>query len=441
MALFTFHCIKAGTSKKALLYYDNIKNILYNKDKKRIELPVPSRPWTRAINVDKVSKENPVKKELDKIVTLKIQLGLDCNYRCSYCCQGHSCNSMESLPVDEFMALFPSNLNPNVIQFWGGEPLLYWKKFKPLAEALRIRFPKILFYLATNGSLLTYEINRILDGLNMTVGVSHDGPGQTFRGEDPLADQEQRAIIFDLFARLGENFRFSAMVYKQNASRKAINDWFLNEIGHEYFEIGEGSFFNPTLPEHSAFCLGPSYDEIVQYRRQSLQEIRDNQLPNMQIIRDRFSQLSDWVSNNRETTTLGVRCGNDSPYSLIVDLAGNVLTCQNCSINDSAPNGQPHRLGNLKEDKEIWLDSITHWVYRPECLNCPILTICLGGCTTVADSMRSLHCDTLFSDQIPFFAAGIEMMTGFLPYYIEGPQPEDRKDIFGAVIDGEILGN
>jgi hypothetical protein len=42
----------------------------------------------------------------------------------------------------------------------------------------------------------------------------------------------------------------------------------------------------------------------------------------------------------------------------------------------------------------------------------------------------------LFNDNISFLAAAIECLTGCLPYYIEGPQPEDRKDIFGAVEGG-----
>jgi uncharacterized protein len=42
-------------------------------------------------------------------------------------------------------------------------------------------------------------------------------------------------------------------------------------------------------------------------------------------------------------------------------------------------------------------------------------------------------CDNSFSDNIVFFAIAFEMMTGCIPMYIEGPQREDRKDIFGHV--------
>ncbi len=40
-------------------------------------------------------------------------------------------------------------------------------------------------------------------------------------------------------------------------------------------------------------------------------------------------------------------------------------------------------------------------------------------------------CDNAFSDNVVFLAAAVEFLTGFVPVYIEGPQREDRKDIWG----------
>ena len=42
-------------------------------------------------------------------------------------------------------------------------------------------------------------------------------------------------------------------------------------------------------------------------------------------------------------------------------------------------------------------------------------------------------CNNAFSDNIAFFAAAIEFLTGCVPVYIDGPQREDRRDIFGLV--------
>jgi hypothetical protein len=42
-------------------------------------------------------------------------------------------------------------------------------------------------------------------------------------------------------------------------------------------------------------------------------------------------------------------------------------------------------------------------------------------------------CNNAYSDNIVFFAAAIEFLTGYVPVYIEGDFRQDRKDIFGQV--------
>lgn len=42
-------------------------------------------------------------------------------------------------------------------------------------------------------------------------------------------------------------------------------------------------------------------------------------------------------------------------------------------------------------------------------------------------------CDAAYSDNVPFFAAAIEFLTGCIPFYIEGDFRVDRHDIFGQV--------
>jgi hypothetical protein len=42
-------------------------------------------------------------------------------------------------------------------------------------------------------------------------------------------------------------------------------------------------------------------------------------------------------------------------------------------------------------------------------------------------------CNNAYSDNIAFFAAAIEFLTGCVPVYIDGPQRDDRKDIFGLL--------
>jgi uncharacterized protein len=62
-----------------------------------------------------------------------------------------------------------------------------------------------------------------------------------------------------------------------------------------------------------------------------------------------------------------------------------------------------------------------------------VLQLCKGSCMFLEGPLWDAGCDAAYSDNIPFFAAAIEYMTGCIPYYIEGDFREDRKDIFGQL--------
>lgn len=118
------------------------------------------------------------------------------------------------------------------------------KTLRPLAEALREKYPEAVFSIITNGSLLTLEINEWLDRMGFCVGLSHDGPGQHVRGPDPLADPEKREAILDLYRRLAASGRmsFNAMMNRNNVSRAAVAKFFVELTGDPNVRIGEGTF-------------------------------------------------------------------------------------------------------------------------------------------------------------------------------------------------------
>ena len=121
----------------------------------------------------------------------------------------------------------------------------------------------------------------------------------------------------------------------------------------------------------------------------------------------------------------------DKTDSIAVDLRGNVLTCQNVSAASNAPNGQPHRIGHVSDLASVKLNTATHWSKREDCPSCPMLQICQGSCMFLEGPLWDRSCDNAFSDAVPIFAAGIEFLTGLVPFHIEGELRDDRKDIFG----------
>lgn len=428
---FTLHCVSGDGTTKTKLFYDNQTSALEDENGQSV---VPVMLSESGVDAVAVSADAPGSKTSPK--TLKISLGLSCNYECNYCSQRFVPHADQTNPddVEPFLAQLRENLSgpPNHIEFWGGEPFVYWKTLKPLAERLREMYPKASFNIITNGSLIDDEKIDWLDRLGFSVGISHDGPGYHARGADPLDDPEKRAAIMALYARFKPQGRISinCMMHADNPSRAAVQDWLKARFGDDVV-IGEGAFIDP-YDEGGMAATFKTEAEHVAFRSQALHELRYNSLTNFSITKDKLRDFARSIATGRRASVLGQKCGMDRSDKLAVDLHGNVLTCQNVSAVSKAPNGRANKIGELSKLSEVKLDTATHWSKRSDCPRCPVLQLCKGSCMFLEGPLWDAGCDAAFSDNLPFFVAAIEHLTGFVPYYIEGGR-EDRSDIFGHV--------
>lgn len=432
MSIFFIHTITPSGQAGPVLRYDNQTSGLTDVRS--------GHPVVQSVNavqpensVFATSKDSPAGKISPHI--LKISLGLSCNYACEYCSQRFVTRNDETNPEDvtDFMDSLDSWVlsPPEAIEFWGGEPLVYIKTMRPLAEALREKYPQARFSVITNGSLLNADLNRWLDDMDFAVAVSHDGPGQHVRGPDPLADLPTKQAILDLYKRLAPQGRFSfnAMVNRSNQSRAAIQAFFTELTGDLNVMIGEGGFVDAYDAGGEALSL--KTDEFHSFRRQSFQDIRQGKSARIASVRDRMMSFVNSIRFNRPASSLGQKCGMDKSDAIAVDLKGNVLTCQNVSARSTAPNGESHQIGHVSDLESVALRTSTHWSKRPGCPQCPVLQICKGACMFLEGSLWERSCDNAYSDALPIFAAGIEFLTGLIPVHIEGEFRSDRKDIFG----------
>jgi uncharacterized protein len=321
---------------------------------------------------------------------------------------------------------------PEKVEFWGGEPLVYIKTLRPLAEAIRAKYPNAELSVITNGSLLNTETNDWLDQMGFSVGISHDGPGQHVRGPDPLQDPDKRAAIMDLYARLAPKGRisFNAMVNRSNASRAAIQRFFVELTGDPMVPIGEGGFVDAY--DEGGIAQSLQEGELHAFRNLAFHEVRTGQAANVQAVRNKTASFINSIRTGRPASSLGQKCGMDKGENIAVDLRGNVLTCQNVSAASAAPNGQAHRIGHVSDLTAVKLNTSTHWSKRKDCPSCPMLQICQGSCMFLEGPLWDRSCDNAYSDAVPIFAAGIEFLTGLVPVRIEGPHRADRHDLWAS---------
>ena len=429
MAVFKIYARREQDNQAAVFFYDNINSTLIDEIGKDV---IPSTQSFKS-QAFQTSIDNPAGKTSPK--KLKISLGLSCNYSCEYCSQRFVPHSNETNKHD--IQPFLDGLDnwvkdtPEVIEFWGGEPLVYVKTLVPLAEALRAKYPDVSFTMITNGALLNPEINEWLDRMGFNIGISHDAMGQSVRGPDPFDDEKTREGIIDLYSRLKPQGRisFNTMLHKGNQSRAAVQKWWIERFGTSV-NIGEGAFIDP-YDEGGVGSSLQSEEEQIEYRKLAFEELRKGQVGNFDVVRGKMQDFIMSLEQRRNAYSLGQKCGMDRADNIAVDLNGNVLTCQNVSAVSTAPNGQSHKIGHVSDFENIKLKTSTHWSQRDHCKSCPVLQLCKGSCMFLEGKLWEVGCNNSFSDNLPFFAGTIEYLTGYKPYRIEHPDlPEVRQDIW-----------
>jgi len=434
-----------------IFHYDNITNVLKDAEGNIFEYPENQRQSFNLKPYKSFDKNHPLKKA-KLISTLKVQMGLSCNYSCDYCSQKFVERQPETSKkdIDDFMEKLKSlHFDEDVglkIEFWGGEPLVYWKTLKPLAEAIAEKFDswktKPRFSIITNGSILTDEIIDWLMMMDFSVSISHDGPGQFVRGPDPFDDPEKKETIlgfYRMMTRLGKSISFNSMLNSKNQSRKEIYDWFVNLTGDENVILGEGSLVDAYDEEGISNSL-LTKKEHFEFRKKAFGELYGTggkigfaaQL-------GKIDSLVQSILNHSEAKYLGQKCGMDDEHTIAVDLRGNVMTCQNVSSLEISKNGESHHGGNLSDYSNVELKSVTHWSNRKECPECPVLHICKGACMFLDEKFWDISCANAYSDNVALFAAAFTLITnGYVPTLIKSDTlPLDRQDIFGTIFQHE----
>ena len=434
---------------RVILLYDNETNFLSKETGFVYEDP-------RLINESYInnlslpfSKENPLRK-FKQVRTLKIQLGLSCNYSCSYCSQRFVERSDETSKkdVDGFMAKLESlefiekeGLN---IEIWGGEPLVYIKTIMPLVAALKKKFAsweqKPRYGMITNGSLLTDELCDWLHDNQFSVAVSHDGPAQHLRGPDPFEDPELKAVVLRFYRRMKPQNRisFNAMLNASNTSRKAIYDWFVDFTGDPDVILGEGGLIDAYDTDGLHNSLTTKAEHFA-FRNQAFKDIYGTQgRIGFHGVKEKIDSFTRSVLAHKSSNVVGQKCGMDDEHTLAVDLRGNVLTCQNVSAVSTAMNGMPHLAGNIVNMDAVQVRTGTHWRNRPDCAGCPVLHLCQGACLYLEGKYWEKSCKNSYSDNVALMALSIEKMTGYIPYAITADHlPLDRQDIWGTFLQHE----
>ena len=377
-------------------------------------LPLPVQPSAFA-PVPRVAKDRPLGKSRAPRV-LKIQLGLSCNYACSYCSQAFQiadATVSKLADVEHFLAQLEEWITdaPERIEIWGGEPFLYWAKIKRLVPALAERFPGMHCSIITNGSLLDREKLDFIAAYDIAITISHDGPGQYLRGPDPLQDPDKWHWIEALLAERPDNVGFNAVLTREHHDLQALKAWFADKVGPD-IHIGLEGVVNVY---DAATALGTGRfapAELNSLTRSIFEALVED--PNAFGLGERIDEFYASLQRQRPIEALGQKCGMDREDTIAVDLRGNVMTCQNTGAKGE------HKIGHVADFDVIALDTATHFAFRPECMSCPVVQLCKGSCMFLEGEFFLQSCANEFAFNMGILMAAVWHLTGMVVVGVKG---------------------
>jgi uncharacterized protein len=365
-------------------------------------------------------------RKVRQVKKLKIQLGLGCNYSCAYCLQAQQVEkaaASSTRDASEFLENIdgwiaaPEGMEK--VELWGGEPLLYWKKIEILVPALKRKFPNAKFSIITNGSLFTREIIDQLKAWDFSVAMSHDGPGQAVRGDDPFEDPHKFAMVQYAQRTFHPRFSFNAVLTPRSHDVNAIIDWF-----QDYFPgctVGfEGVVHSYASDPSSIFSM----EQLGAFSDALSRQLVDGSALRSPQMHDKLRRAVRSMVNEQSSDALFQKCGMDMPEYLAVDLKGNVTTCQNVGAIGS------HKIGHVSDFDNIALNTSRHWSKRPECQSCPVLQLCQGACMYQGGDNWTHSCNAEFFYNLAFFRAALFILTGrwMVGFSGEIVRPKLKKD-------------
>ena len=305
---------------------------------------------------------------------LTIAPTLDCNFRCSYCFEGHDRSTMSAETVDavyDYVLGALQGMQGLGVCWYGGEPLLAFDTMEKLSS----RFIRLCRTLET-----PYEADIISNGYLMSVEkaekltrkmgvrfwqVTLDGPQEVHDQRRPLHGGEGSfdVVLNNLVATSHLFDRVSVRINIDRTNREHVGE-LLDQLEQKglcdkvtiYF--GHVQAIGAACPSFSHHCL-------------STKEFSRVEMDLMRQVADR-----GWPLSLRPRLKTGV-CLVDQVNCYLVDPSGNLAKCWNCA------GVEEERTGTIFDDKPH--ENLFRWLSfdpfdDPECLECNMLPICMGGC-------------------------------------------------------------
>ncbi|HIJ91403.1 MAG: geopeptide radical SAM maturase [Desulfobulbaceae bacterium] len=342
----------------------------------------------------------PLVNRLNPNLRVSVILGMGCNFACVYCYEGSmkGAAAMDDAVAEQLVSYLLTRFTPEkkrlLLDFYGGEPLLYVSRIKSLAARLKplieARGGTFEFTLVTNGSLLTADLAKELVALGLvSAKITVDGPEENHDRFRPTKNGQGSwaAILANLKACCNLFPIFLSGNYTQDNFRRfpeLLDSLRAMGLGPEAFA---GVQFYPVMqvndqfanPEFSGGCCSMNEPWLVDASLFVREEILQRGYP--------FPKLQP------------APCMVDLDDAFVVNHDGVLYKCVTLIGHQGYEVGDIwHGMTNGWEEKHC----LNHWQGEEQCRECEYLPLCFGGCRYMAyqreGSMAGVDCQKDFLD-------------------------------------------
>jgi uncharacterized protein len=372
------HFIKISSTIKDLLYHRNFNQI----DEKTQNILKETRVIVSNHSEETQLLENEY--NYDKIAgnyEIVVLPTLNCNVSCWYCFEKHQEHTrLSPIITDAIIAHLTNIINskPEVnfitIQFFGGEPLMYFKNdVYPLIDKLRA-FEKlgkhIHFLFVTNGICLTDEIINYIKDLDVYFQISIDG----CKSKHDSVKRQKEAPNSSTFDIVMNNIN---RVIKETHANINLRINYDNQTIHHVCEI---------IP----YIASIPRDRINIHFERVWQTIESHSEINNELIDvfERFIQdgfVIDYSSLYRRKHS----CRSERYNHVVISYDGSVYKCTGRDFSDEQKVGVLRTDGSIKWDYAKLENRVLIKTYDNEsCKSCKLLPLCWGPCSQKQIEMK-----------------------------------------------------
>lgn len=330
-------------------------------------------------DIDEVQKIRELSRSVDENndgFMLTINPSMNCNFKCWYCYETHVKNSRLSNDIIDRISLLINktadrpHLKHFTLSFFGGEPLLYFKKevvpiIDNYLEACKRNglVPAISF--TTNGYLIDQAFIDYFQRNNITCSLQITLDGY----------KEMHDLVRFVSARKGsyekiiENVRL--LVMNKFPVRLRINYTDKNVTGTH--RIAEE--FVDIDPEIKKIYLMIDYHRVWQ----------DNKIDNtFEVVDENISRIADLgvpVTSKYSPNSVRNSCYADKRNSAVINFNGDLFKCTARDFTTVKRAGFLNELGELVWENDSLEKRMNAKFRNKPCLTCKIMPLCNGGCS------------------------------------------------------------